>query len=184
MLAQSKQTPGKIRRVGFLAIGSRPSSLGIEQCWAAFPVACGSWVTSRAKDYVIEWRFAEGKAENFASSAAEFARLNVDVIVAATGDGIAAARKATSTIPIVMVAMADPVKAGFVTSLARPGANVTGLSNQSMDIVGKHPELLRARHSRTVEGRRASESDQHDRTDLFETDSSFGERVRNESPAG
>jgi ABC-type uncharacterized transport system substrate-binding protein len=143
VLAQSKQTPGKIRRVGFLAIGSRPSSLE-SNILGGFPRGMRELGYVEGKDYVIEWRFAEGKAENFASSAAEFARLNVDVIVAATGVGIEAARKATSTIPIVMVAMADPVKAGFVASLARPGGNTTGLSNQSMDIVGKHPELLRA----------------------------------------
>jgi putative ABC transport system substrate-binding protein len=142
-LAQSKQTPGKIRRVGFLAIGSRPTSLESD-ILGGFPRGMRELGYVEGKDYVIEWRFAEGKAENFASSAAEFARLNVDVIVAATGVGIEAARKATSTIPIVMVAMADPVKAGFVASLARPGGNTTGLSNQSMDIVGKHPELLRA----------------------------------------
>jgi len=136
------QQQGKIRRIGFLAIGSRPPSLDSHPL-GGFPRGMRELGYAEGKDYVIEWRYAEGKLENFASAAAEFARLKVDVIVAATGVGIEAARKATSTIPIVMVAMADPVRAGFVASLARPGGNITGLSNQSMDIVTKHPELLR-----------------------------------------
>ncbi len=69
--------------------------------------------------------------------------MKVDFIIAATGFGIEAARKATSTIPIIMVNMGDPVGAGFVKSLARPGGNITGLSNQTGETISKHPELLR-----------------------------------------
>jgi putative ABC transport system substrate-binding protein len=134
---------GKLRRIGFLANGARPASLESDLL-GNFPRGMRDLGYVEGRDYVIEWRFAEGGRENFPALAADLVRQKVEVIVAATGDGIAAVRKATATIPIVMVAMADPVKAGFTASLARPGGNITGLSNQSMDTVSKHPELLRA----------------------------------------
>jgi putative ABC transport system substrate-binding protein len=133
---------GKVRRVGFLANGSRPASLESDFL-GNYPRGMRDLGYVEGRDYVIEWRFAEGSNENFARFAAELVRLNVDVIIAATGTGVAAARNATGAIPIVMVSMADPVKAGFTPSLAHPGGNITGLSNQSMDVVTKHPELLR-----------------------------------------
>ena len=133
---------GKLRRIGFLANGSRPAALDSTPL-GNFPRGMRELGYVEGKDYIIEWRFSEGKREIFATSAAELARLKVDVMVAATGPGIDAARKASGRIPIVMVTMADPVAAGFVASLAHPGGNITGLSNQSADVVSKHPELLR-----------------------------------------
>ena len=131
------QQQGNVWRVGFLANGSRPPSL------ASPPL--GDFVTGmrelgrvEGKDYVIEWRFSEGKPEIFASAAAELVQLKMDVLIAVTGSGIEAARRATSTIPIVMVNMADPVKSGFVASLARPGGNITGLSNLAGDVSVKY----------------------------------------------
>jgi len=140
---RSMAQSGKQRRIGILASGARPASLDSENL-GNFSRGMRELGYVEGRDYVTEWRFAEGNLENFASMSAELVRLKVDVIVAATADGIGIALKATNTIPIVMVAMADPVKAGFTTSLARPSRNATGLSNQSMDTVSKHAELLRA----------------------------------------
>lgn len=88
-------------------------------------------------------RAADGHLERLAGLAAELARLSPDVIVAA-GPAVAAARQATSTIPVVMVNVADPVAAGFAASLAHPGGNVTGLANLAQDTAGKRLELLKA----------------------------------------
>ena len=91
---------------------------------------------------MIEYRWAEGRGERYAEIAAEFVRLKVDVIVT-TGPAAPQAKKATSVIPIVLALSGDPVAAGLVASLARPGGNVTGLSMQLPDAVGKRLELLR-----------------------------------------
>jgi putative tryptophan/tyrosine transport system substrate-binding protein len=91
---------------------------------------------------VIEYRFAEGLTERYAQDAAEFVRNKVDVIVTA-GAGAFAVKQATSLIPIVFTQVPDPVGSGLVTSLARPGGNLTGLSSMTSDLVGKRIELLR-----------------------------------------
>ena len=98
------------------------------------------WIEDRTA--VIEYRWAEGRGERYAEIAAEFVRLKVDVIVT-TGPAAPQAKKATSVIPIVLALSGDPVAAGLVASLARPGGNVTGLSMQLPDAVGKRLELLR-----------------------------------------
>jgi putative ABC transport system substrate-binding protein len=98
------------------------------------------WTEGRT--VTIEYRWAEGHTERFAEFAAEFIRLKVDVIVAG-GIATPALKRATSTIPIVFTLAPDPVGSGLVASLARPGGNVTGLSNQSVDLAGKRLELLR-----------------------------------------
>jgi putative tryptophan/tyrosine transport system substrate-binding protein len=91
----------------------------------------------------MEYRWAEGRNDHFAAIAAEFARLNVDVIVTYGTAPVLAAKQATSVIPIVFAVAGDPVGAGLVASLARPGGNVTGLSAQQPDSAGKRLELLR-----------------------------------------
>lgn len=93
-------------------------------------------------DVEIVVRAAHGHLERLAALVAELVRVSPDVIVA-VGPAVAAARQATSTIPIVMVNVADPVAAGFVASLARPGGNVTGLANLAQDTTGKRLELLK-----------------------------------------
>jgi ABC-type uncharacterized transport system substrate-binding protein len=98
------------------------------------------WIEDRT--VTIEYRWAEGRSERYAEIADEFARLKVDVIVT-TGPAAPQAKKATSVIPIVLALSGDPVGAGLVASLARPGGNVTGLSMQLPDTVGKRLELLR-----------------------------------------
>jgi putative ABC transport system substrate-binding protein len=99
------------------------------------------WVQDRT--ITIEYQFAEGRSDRYAAIATDFVRQKVNVIVTYGTPPTKAAMEATSTIPVVFAAAADPVAAGLVRSLARPGGNVTGLSLQQSDIVGKKIELLR-----------------------------------------
>jgi ABC-type uncharacterized transport system substrate-binding protein len=99
------------------------------------------WIEGR--NIAIEYRWAEGRTERFAEIAADFVRLKVDVIATAGTVPTMAAKQATSVIPIVFATATDPVTTGLVASLARPGGNVTGLSNQLADLAGKRIELLR-----------------------------------------
>jgi len=94
------------------------------------------------KNIVIEYRYVEGKLERVSNLAAELVQLKVDVIVT-TGPGILAAKKASTTMPIVFAACSDPVGTGLVSSLAQPGGNITGLSTMSPDLDGKRLELLK-----------------------------------------
>ncbi len=95
------------------------------------------------RNIVLEWRYSGGRAERFADLAAELVRLKVDLIVAGDNPAIAAAQRATQTIPIVMSGAMDPVASGFAKSLARPGGNLTGLTVQASDLHGKTLQLLR-----------------------------------------
>jgi putative ABC transport system substrate-binding protein len=99
------------------------------------------WTEGRT--VVVEYRWAEGRPERFLEIAAEFAQLKVDVIIAAGTPAVLAAKQATSVVPIVFVGAGDPVGTGLVASLPRPGGNVSGLSSQAVDTVGKRLELLR-----------------------------------------
>jgi putative ABC transport system substrate-binding protein len=99
------------------------------------------WIEGRT--VAIEYRWMEGRTERAAEFAAEFVRLKVDVIVTHSAVPVLAAKQATSVIPIVIAAAADPVGTGLVAGLARPGGNVTGLSLQATDLAGKRLELLR-----------------------------------------
>ena len=108
------------------------------------------WIENR--NVTIEYRWAEGRAERFTELATEFARLKVDLIVASTTPAVIAAKQATSVIPIVITTANDPVGTGLVASLARPGGNVTGLSNQLADTAAKRLELLS--RSLVLEGQR------------------------------
>jgi putative ABC transport system substrate-binding protein len=94
------------------------------------------------KNLIVEWRFADGQYERLPALAADLVRLKVDVIVASTSPAIRAAQKVTTTIPIVFPATGDPVGSGFVANLARPGGNITGLSNINLDVSAKLLELL------------------------------------------
>ena len=99
------------------------------------------WIEGRT--VAIEYRWGEGRAERYAEIAAEFVRLKVDVILAGGTEAAIAAKQATSVIPIVFPTAGDPVGSGLVASLARPGGNVTGLSNLGSDLAAKRLELLR-----------------------------------------
>jgi putative tryptophan/tyrosine transport system substrate-binding protein len=125
--------------IGFLGGGT---SSNWTYWTAAFVGRLGElgWIEGRT--VTINYRWAEGRSERLADIAAEFVRLNVDVIVT-TGSGALAAKQVTSAIPIVFAAATDPLGGGLVASLARPGGNATGLSMQASDAVGKRLELLR-----------------------------------------
>jgi ABC-type uncharacterized transport system substrate-binding protein len=99
------------------------------------------WIDGRT--VAIEYRWAEGRSERLVEIASEFVRLRVDVILATGTAPALAAKQATSVIPIVFAFAGDPLGTGLVASLTRPGGNVTGLSNQGTDLVGKRIELLR-----------------------------------------
>jgi putative ABC transport system substrate-binding protein len=138
-LTASAQQPTKLPTIGFL--GASTSSF--EGQWiAAFVQRLRElgWIEGRT--VAIEYRWAEGRSERYAEIAAEFVHLKVDVIVT-VGGAILAAKKATSVIPIVFPVATDPVGAGLVESLARPGGNVTGSSLQGTDLAGKRLDLLR-----------------------------------------
>lgn len=98
---------------------------------------------TEGQHYSVEVRSAEGVRERLGALAVELVRLNVDIIVAVTTSAVAAARKATATIPIVFVSVGDPVATGFADSLAHPGRNMTGMANFSVDLVPKLLELLK-----------------------------------------
>jgi len=139
-LAASAQQAGKVPTIGFLGQSTR--SAGSE--WvAAFVQRLRELGWSEGRTIAIEYRWGEGREERFAEVAAEFVRLKVDVIVTSGTLAVMAAKRATSVIPIVFATAGDPVANHLVTSLARPGGNVTGLSVQSNELAGKRIELLR-----------------------------------------
>jgi putative ABC transport system substrate-binding protein len=140
-LASFAQQQGKVWRIGFLSPRTRPVSIDSDY-YSAFPRGMRDLGYVEGKNLVIEWRFADGQYERLPGLAAELVRLKVDVIVAAGPPVIIAAQKATTTIPIVIVTSIDPVDAGFVKSLARPGGNITGSSNLSGEVSPKHLEML------------------------------------------
>src|SRR4029077_17105765 len=95
------------------------------------------------KNILVEYRYAEGKTDRIPNFVTELVQIKVDVIVTGTTEGVRAAKRATHTVPIVMVTTADPVPLGFVDSMARPGGNVTGLATLARDLSGKRLELLK-----------------------------------------
>jgi putative ABC transport system substrate-binding protein len=138
-VAQAQQ-PMKIPRIGYQAAAS-PSVVAARI--EAFRQGLRKLGYVEGKNIVIEYRYAEGKLDRLPALAAELVRLNVDVIVTAGPSDTKAAKDATSTIPIVMAFDPDPVRNGFVASLARPGGNITGLSTLAPELSGKQLELLK-----------------------------------------
>jgi len=139
-LAARAQQTGKLPILGLLGSATL---LAESQRVAAFVQRLRQlgWIENR--NVAIEYRWAEGRSERFVEIATEFVQLKVDVIVASTTPAVIAAKQATSVIPIVITTAGDPVGTGVVASLARPGGNVTGLSNQLWDTASKRLELLR-----------------------------------------
>jgi len=134
------QQPKKVPRIGFLITGSRTTEADRIE---AFSQGLRELGYIDEKNIKIEYRFAEGVPERQPGLAEELVRLNVDVIVAPNTLAVEAAKQATTTIPIVFPGVADPVAFGFVASLARPGGNITGLTNYSPELSGKRMELLK-----------------------------------------
>ena len=139
-VAARAQQPAKLPTIGFLGANT-PAAMS--QWTAAFVQRLRELGWIEGRNVTIEYRWAEGRSDRLADIAAEFVRLKVDVIVTHSGEPILAAKQATSVIPIVFGAAADPVRSGLVASLAKPGGNVTGLSVQFTDLAGKRLELLR-----------------------------------------
>jgi len=138
-LAAEAQQAGQAARIGYLAANLTVSPHMTE----AFRQDCVTSVYVDGRSVVIEYRDAEGKYDRLPARAAELVALKVDVIVAADTPAALAAKQATRTLPIVFIGAGDPVTIGLVTSLARPGGNVTGLSLLAPELVGKRLELLK-----------------------------------------
>src|SRR5262249_23649061 len=138
-LAARAQAP-KLPTIGYLGLGTLATE---SQRMAAFVQRLRElgWIEGRTVAIAYHW--ADGRRELMAEIVAEFVRLKVDVIFAGGTEPALAAKKATALIPIVFPVAADPVGAGMVASLARPGGNVTGLSVQAVDLAGKRLEILR-----------------------------------------
>jgi putative tryptophan/tyrosine transport system substrate-binding protein len=138
-LSGSARQPGRPPTIGFLG-ATTPST------WSVFVAAFLqrlrelSWIDGST--VAIEYRWAQGRDELYAEFAAEFVRLNVDVIVTAGTEATIAVKKVTPMIPIVVAAAGDPVGTGLVASLAHPGGNITGLSNEQADLAGYRLQLL------------------------------------------
>src|SRR5262245_20066476 len=134
------QQQKKIPRIGYLAVNPLTTTT---YRFHAFRQGLHQLGHAEGKDFVIEYRSADGKVDRLNELAAELVRLKVDVIVTTGPTPTRSAKAATATIPIVMTAVGDPVGNGFVASLAHPGGNITGLSNLAPEISGKQLELLR-----------------------------------------
>jgi ABC-type uncharacterized transport system substrate-binding protein len=135
------QQPTKIPRIGYLTADSRSAHADVRA--EAFREGLRELGYVEGRNIVIEWRNAEGKLDRLPALAAELVRLKVDVIVTGGPTATRPVKEATSTIPVVMTQDSDPVGNGFVASLARPGGNITGLSNLAQEISGKRLELLK-----------------------------------------
>ena len=139
-LAADAQPAGRIPRIGYLA----PSlSTEASRLIGAFRQGLRELGYVEGQNVALEFRSAEGSADRFPALAAELVALKVDVIVAGATPAVLPAKEATATIPIVFPVHTDPVGAGLVASLARPGGNVTGLSFSSEDLTGKRMQLLK-----------------------------------------
>ena len=135
------QGAAKVYRIGMLRPGSPPA--GSSPNLAAFHQGMHDLGYIEGQHFVVESRWAEGSDERLPDLAAELVRLHVDVIMAAGALATHAAQQATHTIPIVMLGVYDPVGAGLVASLARPGRNITGVSTLGLELAGKRLELLK-----------------------------------------
>jgi putative tryptophan/tyrosine transport system substrate-binding protein len=139
-LVARAQQRARLPTIGFLGSGT-PAA---QSDWAgAFVERLGELGWADGRNVKIEYRWAEGKSDRAAELAAELVRLNIDVIVTYANPMVLAAKGATSVVPIIFAAAADPLGTGIVASLARPGGNITGLSIQHTELAGKRLEILR-----------------------------------------
>jgi putative ABC transport system substrate-binding protein len=139
-VAAAAQQAAKVARIGYL--GDNPAAG--THLREALLQGLRDLGYVEGRNVVIEYRFAEGKAERLPALAAELVALKVDVIVTSGGTpGALAAKQASGALPIVFLGVGDPVTSGLVTSLARPGGNITGLSSGTVELIGKCLELLK-----------------------------------------
>jgi len=141
-LVADAQPLANVHRIGRLSSGSPPGNDPNAQV-LAFRQGLRDLGYIEGQNLVIEYRWAEGREERLPALAAELVRLPVDVLVAASAPAARAAQQATTTIPIVIVTRTDPVRAGFVSSLAHPGGNLTGVSGPDAEFIGKQLALLK-----------------------------------------
>jgi ABC-type uncharacterized transport system substrate-binding protein len=134
------QQPTKVPRIGYVDAGS-PAITGHRA--QAFVQGLRDLGYVEGENIVIEYRWADGKLDRLPGFVADLVRAKVDVIVSSAAPAIRFAKEQTSTIPIVMAGVTDPVEVGFVASLARPGGNITGLTHLSQNLSGKRLELLK-----------------------------------------
>ena len=139
-LSADAQQPAKVVRIGFLNPATPAATAHFLE---AFRQALRELGYVEGKNIILERRYAEGRVERLPDLAAELVRLKVDVILAVLNPTVQAVKQATTTIPIVMANSVDPVGAGLVASLARPGGNITGLANLGHELSGKLLELLK-----------------------------------------
>jgi len=141
LIAQAQQSE-RMRRIGLLmsTVQTDPEEIASVAAFVQTLEGAG-WIPGR--NVTVDYRWAEGRDEAYAELAAEFVRRKVDVIVTTGTDAALAVKKTTSEIPVVFAAAGDPVGTGLVASLAHPGGNVTGLSNEQTDLAGYRLELLR-----------------------------------------
>jgi len=139
-LAVKAEQPGKIYRVGWLGPGSATTT-GIAT--GIFKKELHDLGYTEGQNVIFDVRYADGKIERLPSLAAELVALKPDAIVAVTTPATRAAKEATSTIPIIMTFVSDPDGSGFITSLAHPGGNVTGVADLGIDVAAKTIELVR-----------------------------------------
>jgi ABC-type uncharacterized transport system substrate-binding protein len=132
------QQPIKIPRIGFLTLIPNPDPLEL-----IFLQGLRNFGYDEGRNIIIEYRRAAGKVESLPRMAEELVRLKVDLIVVRSTPVVQAAKNATTTIPIVMMGVGDPVGSGLVASLARPGGNLTGVSLLNPELHGKRLELLK-----------------------------------------
>ena len=137
-LAAEAQQAGKVYRIGFLRAGPPPSAF-VE----AFQEGLRARGYTNGVNVIVEYQSTDGSFDELPRLAAELVRLKVDVILASAAPAAFAARSATTKVPIVFVGVYDPVEIGLVTSVARPGGNVTGMSQNSADFGGKRLELIK-----------------------------------------
>lgn len=137
--AQAQQEK-KVPRIGVVLSGTLASDRSGND---SFKQGLQELGHSEGENIVIEYRYAEGKLDRLPALVAELARLKVDVIVVQGTEPALAAKQHTSTIPIVMAHVGDPVARGIIASLARPGCNITGLTSASPDLSGKRLELIK-----------------------------------------
>ena len=137
-LAAEAQQAGKTYRLGW--IGNAPVA---DPVWKTFIAALHGRGYVQGRNLVIERRYAEGRAERLPSFVSEFVNMRLDLMVITTTQGIQAAKAANTSMPIVMVNILDPERTGLIASLARPGGNITGISNQILDVQTKQFQLVK-----------------------------------------
>jgi putative ABC transport system substrate-binding protein len=141
--AARAQVPGRVYRIGYLGYTATNPADG-DRAWSAFVQRLRELGYAEGGNLVIESRFAEGRNERYAEFGAEMVKLRADLVVATSGTAARAVMAASGNLPIVTTAIPDPLRSGLVASLARPGGQLTGITNFAEELTPKRLELLKA----------------------------------------